>query len=74
MPLVLEPARWAPWLTAVDPAPLLAPAPPAYLAGIELRPVSAAVGNVRNDGPELIDRVPAPPLPAPPEIEAATLF
>jgi putative SOS response-associated peptidase YedK len=74
MPLVLEPARWAAWLTAADPAPLLAPAPAAYLAGIELRPVSAAVGNVRNDGPELIQRVPAAPLPSPVENQPATLF
>jgi putative SOS response-associated peptidase YedK len=55
MPLVLGPARWADWLGSADPAPLLAPAPPAY-AGIEVRPVSAAVGNVRNNGAELIRR------------------
>jgi putative SOS response-associated peptidase YedK len=59
MPLVLEPARWAAWLGAADPAPLLEPAPTGY-AGIEVRRVSAAVGNVRNNGAELTRRVAAP--------------
>jgi putative SOS response-associated peptidase YedK len=57
MPLVLEPARWADWLTSTDPAELLRPPQPQYAAGIETRPVSAAVGDVRNDGPDLTRRV-----------------
>jgi putative SOS response-associated peptidase YedK len=70
MPLVLEPGRWDRWL-ARDPAggraaeALLAPAAPRYLAGLEIRPVGPAVGNVRNDGPELVKRVDAPAAPPP---------
>jgi putative SOS response-associated peptidase YedK len=54
MPLVLPPGRWDDWLTGVDATGLLRPPDPDYAAGIELRPVSAAVGDVRNDGPDLI--------------------
>lgn len=57
MPVVLPQSAWADWL---DPAnddldqlvSLLVPAPPELL---ELRKVNAAVSNVRNDGPELLD-------------------
>jgi putative SOS response-associated peptidase YedK len=62
MPLVLEPANWDAWLTSADPTGLLAGPSPQYAAGIELRPVSPAVGDVRNDGPELVRKVPAPLL------------
>jgi putative SOS response-associated peptidase YedK len=66
MPLALPPERWAGWLgdagEPVDPATLLAVPPEDFLAGIELRPVGVAVGDVRNDGPDLIRAVPAPPL------------
>ena len=56
MPLVLRPELWDAWL---DPAltdpdearALLAPPPPGLL---EARPVSTAVGNIRNNGPELL--------------------
>lgn len=58
MPLVLPPAQWSTWLTAQDPTGLLRAPDPAYAAGIRLRPVSAAVGDVRNDGPQLIREVP----------------
>ena len=59
MPVVLPPAAWAAWL---DPdnadvealAELLVAAPEALLEAV---PVSSAVGNVRNDGPELVERV-----------------
>jgi putative SOS response-associated peptidase YedK len=54
MPLVLEPIHWTDWLTTREPTGLLRPPSPEYAAGIELRPVSPVVGNVRNDGPELI--------------------
>jgi len=62
MPLVLPPGRWGNWLTATDATGLLNGPPPAYAAGIELRPVGPAVGDVRNDGPDLVRAVAAPPL------------
>lgn len=60
MPLMVEPDRWADWL---DPSPrdaeslvdLLQPAAPGTL---EAYPVSPAVGNVRNNGPELVAPLP----------------
>jgi putative SOS response-associated peptidase YedK len=58
MPLVLPPQRWGEWLA--DPPPPLDPPPPTLLAGLELRPVGPAVGNVRNDGPDLVTRVNVP--------------
>ena len=54
MPLVLSPDRWQEWLTDANALGLLRPPDDDYAAGIELRPVSAAVGDVRNDGPDLI--------------------
>ncbi|MGK5742616.1 SOS response-associated peptidase [Micromonospora sp. URMC 103] len=72
MPLLLPRERWAPWLApADDPAPLLAPPPPGWLAGLEIRPVGPAVGDVRNDGPHLTARV---PLARPVAVEEPTLF
>jgi putative SOS response-associated peptidase YedK len=63
MPVMLPPNAWEAWL---DPAnddldalgKLLVPAPSSLLA---LHPVSRAVSNVRENGPELIE--PAPPDP-----------
>jgi putative SOS response-associated peptidase YedK len=61
MPLLLSPERWASWLAGGgDPGELLAPPDRALLAGLELRPVGAAVGNVRSNGPELIAAVAEP--------------
>lgn len=57
MPLVLPRARWQSWLDTRDTQAILAPSAPEYLAGIEVRPVSKAVGDVRNDGPDLIREV-----------------
>ncbi|MCZ7435593.1 SOS response-associated peptidase [Micromonospora sp. WMMC241] len=58
MPLLLPRERWASWLGPTDdPAALLVPPDTGQLAGLEIRPVSTAVGDVRNDGPELIARV-----------------
>jgi putative SOS response-associated peptidase YedK len=60
MPLVLPKGRWAAWLGEVDtkdPAELLAPPPERLIAGLDIRPVGAAVGNVRNNGPELVERL-----------------
>jgi putative SOS response-associated peptidase YedK len=59
MPLVLPPERWDAWLdpSLTDPdeaRTLLAPPPPGLM---EARPVSAAVGSFRNNGPELLLRV-----------------
>jgi putative SOS response-associated peptidase YedK len=73
MPLLLPPAGWERWL-AEGQAPVVAPTGE-YLSTLEIRAVGPAVGDVRNDGPELIERVPAEPLYA--SIEAPvdlTLF
>jgi putative SOS response-associated peptidase YedK len=59
MPLLLPPDGWARWLSAdadADPLPLFAP-PPAYLDTLEIRPVGPAVGDVRNDGSRLVERI-----------------
>jgi putative SOS response-associated peptidase YedK len=65
MPLLLPPERWALWLARdADPAELLVAPPEAYLSTLEIRPVGPAVGDVRNDGPDLISRVEVP-LPGP---------
>ncbi|MEU8297738.1 SOS response-associated peptidase [Micromonospora sp. NPDC048909] len=62
MPVLLPHDRWAPWLAATDDAEsLLAPPAPDWLAGLEVRPVGPAVGDVRNDGPQLVERVPVAP-------------
>ncbi|HET9828734.1 MAG TPA: SOS response-associated peptidase [Nocardioidaceae bacterium] len=63
MPLLVEPARYDAWL---DPASgdvedlkrLLVPAAPGRL---EAYPVSTAVNNVRNNGPELLDPLASEP-------------
>lgn len=60
MPLMVSPGRWSDWL---DPAPrptpelleLLEPALPGRLTAY---PVSTSVGNVHNNGPELIAPLP----------------
>ena len=57
MPLILEPALWGDWLHGADPVGLLRPTAAEYAAGIELRRVSHVVGDVRNDGPDLISPV-----------------
>ena len=61
MPLILPPERWPAWLAGDgDPAELLRPMTESELASIEVRPVGAAVGNVRNNGPHLLE----PPVDA----------
>ncbi|MFC7549489.1 SOS response-associated peptidase [Plantactinospora sp. GCM10030261] len=68
MPLMLPPERWPGWLAGGgDAAALLAPPSAEAIAGIEIRPVGRAVGDVRNDGPELVRRVAAPPPRTAPE-------
>lgn len=53
MPVILERSEWPAWLgeTEGDPAALLRPLPEGVL---KLWPVDRRVGNVRNDGPELL--------------------
>ncbi len=58
MPLLIQPDRWEEWLTAPADPGLLVPPPRDYIASIEVRPVGPAVGNVRNDGPELLKPLP----------------
>ena len=81
MPLIMPRERWPQWLaeptrggnpqmgtaSGVDPAALLQPMTAAELETIEVRPVRPDVGNVRNNGPELITA----PVPEP---DPATLF
>jgi putative SOS response-associated peptidase YedK len=59
MPIILEPDDWPVWLgeEAGDHAELLRPAAPGT---VRLWAVSRAVNNVRNNGPELLDRVDDP--------------
>jgi putative SOS response-associated peptidase YedK len=64
MPVVLRAEDVETWLNVDDYGPderaqLLVPAPPGTLVH---HGVDSAVGSVRNDGPELIDRVESPPL------------
>ena len=60
MPMLVEPERYGAWLdpARTDPEellPLLVPASPGRL---EAWPVSTAVNNVRNNGPELVEPLP----------------
>ncbi len=59
MPLMVEPSSYDAWLGAADdvasPLDLLVPAAPGRL---EAFPVSTLVGNVRNNGPELLEPLP----------------
>jgi putative SOS response-associated peptidase YedK len=73
MPMVVERGHWSRWLDPVcsDPGDLSEFLTPAAAAGLDIRPVSPAVNNVRNNGPGLID--PAPPGENP-EAAPASLF
>ncbi|SCE91779.1 SOS response-associated peptidase [Micromonospora chokoriensis] len=72
MPVLLPPGSWSSWLAPTDePERLLVPASAEQSAGLEIRPVGPAVGDVRNDGPHLIDRVTVAPVVTPQEL---TLF
>jgi putative SOS response-associated peptidase YedK len=59
MPMVIQPDRWQDWLdpAANDPADLIALLAPAASIGLTSYPVSTAVNSVRNNGPELIERI-----------------
>jgi putative SOS response-associated peptidase YedK len=78
MPLLLPPTAWDAWLDPDAPPAegLLAPPSEELVAGLELRPVSTRVNNVRNEGPGLLERaevtepaldldLPAPSAPNP---------
>lgn len=59
MPLLLPREQWARWLDpdSGDVSELLAPPSLELADRLELRPVSSKVNNVRNNGPELLERV-----------------
>ncbi|CAN5256110.1 SOS response-associated peptidase [soil metagenome] len=62
MPLMVEPERRAAWLDPrTDSDALLDLLVPAAPGALEAFPVSTMVGNVRNNGPELIEPLPAEP-------------
>ena len=64
MPVILEPDDWPVWLgeLAGDPSGLLRPAAEGVL---RLWPVSRAVNSVRNNTPDLLDRIDDPAAPPP---------
>jgi putative SOS response-associated peptidase YedK len=66
MPLVLPPDRWSAWLdpSREDVEALVGPTSPEVVAALELRPVSPAVNNVANNGPELVARAESVSRPA----------
>jgi putative SOS response-associated peptidase YedK len=59
MPMVIAPDRWPDWLDPAcdDPADLMALLAPAASGGLISYPVSTAVNSVRNNGPQLIERM-----------------
>lgn len=58
MPLILSQSRWESWLAGGGGPESLLQAPALQeLAKIEIRPVGAAVGNVRNNGADLVAAV-----------------
>ncbi len=63
MPMVIEPDRWLDWLDPAnnDPADLRALLAPAAASGLISYPVSTAVNAVRNNGPQLIERLESGP-------------
>ncbi len=63
MPLLVEPERYAAWLdpTQDDPELLRSLLVPAAPGRLEAYPVSTAVNNVRNNGPELLEPLPVAP-------------
>lgn len=65
MPLVLPESAWQRWLDPDndDVSELLAPPSEGFVDALELRPVSTVVNNVRNNGPELTERVPEEVVP-----------
>ena len=66
MPLMVEKDRWSSWLdpTVKDKDALLGLLVPASPGALEAYPVSTAVSNVRNNGPELMEPLPLEDVPA----------
>ena len=66
MPLMVEKDRWSAWLdpTTKDKDTLLGLLVPASPGALEAYPVSTAVSNVRNNGPELMNPLPLEDVPA----------
>jgi putative SOS response-associated peptidase YedK len=63
IPVVLNPRDWAAWLDpASSPSVVLRLLAPPPSEGFEAYPVGSLVNNVRNDGPELLDPLPPPPV------------
>jgi putative SOS response-associated peptidase YedK len=61
MPLILSPGRWEAWLTAdTDLDALLTPPSLVEVSELEIRRVGYSVGDVRNDGPQLVARLDEP--------------
>ena len=56
MPLILEPDTWDLWMKG-EPDVAAALMKPANEDALVSRPVSKAVGNVKNNGPELLERL-----------------
>ncbi|MDQ2874916.1 MAG: SOS response-associated peptidase [Actinomycetota bacterium] len=65
MPMVIAPESWADWLDPgnSDASDLRALLAPAAARGLATYPVSTEVNSVRNNGPELMQPVPAPLAP-----------
>ena len=65
MPLMVEKDRWSSWLdpTTKDKDALLGLLVPASPGALEAYPVSTAVSNVRNNGPELMEPLPLEDVP-----------
>jgi putative SOS response-associated peptidase YedK len=63
MPMIIEPDRWSDWLDPgnSDVADLKSLLSPAAVAGLDTYPVSTRVNSVRNNGPELIERLSGSP-------------
>ncbi|MEZ2121487.1 SOS response-associated peptidase [Corynebacterium sp. CCM 9203] len=59
MPRILAPEEVATWIggAAEQARELLCPARPEMVSGLSLREVDRAVGNARNEGPQLIDDI-----------------
>jgi putative SOS response-associated peptidase YedK len=73
MPMVVQRDSWAQWLDPANAEPdeLRGLLVPAAAAGLDVRPVSAAVGDVRHNGPGLIEPIPPGEDPSQP---AAVIF
>ena len=71
MPVILPPDAWDRWLDPAppDPGELLGLLQPFEDVRLDIRPVARLVNDVRNEGPELLERI-AEPAPGP-EAETA---